>query len=110
MTNKALLPYQLFQIQDGEPSLVGSAKYIERKGDNAFIFELELSREENRALCQSVHACESSGIHWTVMPDYDGADSYDGEITLVEMVSPPCCKDEGLVVHIVFKLVGEDND
>jgi len=106
-------PYLLFQIDDGEPSLIGRARYIERKADSVFLFEMELSREANRALCTAIHTCGTTGTYWQMQPDNDGSDAYDGEITAATLISPPCCTDSELTVHITFKLLsggGDDDD
>jgi hypothetical protein len=110
LNKTAFLPYLLFQIDDGEPSLVARASYIERKDDDTFTFETELTREANRALCNAVHACGTTGTFWTVQADRPDGETYDGEITAVEMISPPCCTDSELTVHITFKLLDGDGD
>jgi hypothetical protein len=112
---KGNLPYLLFQIDDDRPALIGPAEYSGRRDDDAFLFDLELTRKQNRKLCKAVHL-HDSGVYWHVVENGDnpmGAaiDGYDGEITRVEMLTPPCCEDGALLkVQVTFKIGGNNDD
>lgn len=66
----------------------------------AYEFEARLTRPTLRQMSESVHHPDDSG--WQVA-GFDGSGVTFAELTFIEMIDKPCCKDDEMRVRLRFR-------